>query len=146
MTELTLADPVGLVWEDLENRILTLEAVRQDKIRHYTAQQFLIEAKTLRLPAVSVIYMASAPKSQETGAKSLSVTLQFGVHVIGPLGRSKGGEDMSVTEVTKRIVDVIKGQRAPTGNEYVYGGEFPFDTGAGVGYVHYWNVSAKFTN
>lgn len=143
---MSMNDPVGLVWDDLETRITSLEEVRQNKIRHYTAQQFLMEAKTLRLPAVAVVYQSSTSQNQQTGLSSLSVELQFGVYVIGDLSRNKGGENLTTTEVTKRIVDAIKNQRSPMGHPYLFGGEFPFDTGVGVGYVHYWNTKAQFTN
>lgn len=139
-----LTDPVGLVWDDLEDRIKGLPLFQQNRVQFYTADDFVSATKEMKLPAVAVIYSGATPRDGgRPGAGSLSVTLQFGVYVIGTLSRK---DAVGVTSITKQIIDEIKTAKSPVGHSYTFGGEFPFDTGIGVGFVHYWNTTAQFTN
>jgi len=140
-----MSNPVEDVWDHLETLISAIPEVKNKDLTHYSADMFLHDAKQLKLPAVAVIYQAAVPKGEKPGMQGMSVTLQFGIHVIGSLHK-KGSDALTASTVTKKIIDAVRGQKSPTGHEYIFGGEFPFDTGIGVGYVHYWNVSAQFTN
>lgn len=137
--------PVDDVWSDLEDKIALIPEVKNKTLIHYSAEKFLNESKNVQLPAVAVVYQAAVPRNEKPGMPSTSVTLQFGVYVIASLHK-KGTDALTASKITKKIIDVVKGKQAPTGHKYVFGGEFPFDTGVGVGYVHHWNVTAQFTN